>query len=186
MELKTESDFINKNKGARKFILHLVSAARKLERGGVDFLVIPCNSAHSFIKQIRGSVNIPVISIVEETVNFVISKKIKSVGLLATMPTIENRIFSQPLEKNGIKIVLPAKKDQLLIGKIINRLVLNKHDPKDKKTLLRITKKLKAEGAELVVLACTDLQLIIPPKSVSGIIDSMEILLEATKDRVLS
>jgi aspartate racemase len=186
MELKTESNFINKNRDSKKFIFHLVNAAKRLERGGADFLVIPCNSAHSFIEQIRSSVDIPVISIVEETTNLLISKKIKEIGLLAAIPTIKNKIFSQPLEKNGIKVVLPTKEDQLLIGKIINRLVLNKHDSKDKKTLLKIAKKIKAEGVESVVLACTDLQLIIPSKSVPGVIDSLEILLEATKDRILS
>lgn len=146
MELKTESDFINKNKGARKFIFHLVNAARRLERGGADFLVIPCNSAHSFIEQIRNSVNIPVISIVEETTNFLISKRIKGIGLLAAIPTIKNKIFSQPLEKNGIKVALPAKEDQLLIGKIINRLVLNKHDSKDKKNSFEDYQKTKSRG----------------------------------------
>ena len=65
-----EEEAIVKNIGLEKYIPFLKNAAVELERSGADFLVMPCNSLHVFIKEIRDAVKIPVLSILEETVNF--------------------------------------------------------------------------------------------------------------------
>ena len=65
-----EEDLLKKAVGEERFLPYLVSGAKILEKAGADFLVMPCNSLHIFIDQIRKSVNIPVLSIVEETGKF--------------------------------------------------------------------------------------------------------------------
>ena len=65
-----EEDLITKNIGSERYIPFLVNEAKRLEKAGADFLVMPCNSLHVFIKEIRNAVDIPVLSIVEETVKF--------------------------------------------------------------------------------------------------------------------
>lgn len=186
IEYQTEDDFIIKNHGAEKYIPYLLDAAKRLENGGADFLVLPCNSVHIFIEKIRNSVKIPVLSIVEETTNFLTSKGVSRVGLLATTSTINNKIYHKPLEENGIKIILPEEKDQTTIGKLIKRLVLGEHAIREKRQLLKIIERLKMQGTDKIILACTDLQLLVPPKSISNVFDSMEILLEATKQEILN
>lgn len=61
-----EEDLILRSEGMERYIPFLTAEAQRLEKAGADFLVMPCNSLHVFIKQIRDSVNIPVLSIVEE------------------------------------------------------------------------------------------------------------------------
>ncbi len=185
IDFQTESNFITKNLMAEKYLPHLVDAAKRLEKGGADLLVIPCNSVHVFIEEIKRSVKIPVLSIVEETANFLVSKKIKKVGLLATVPTVDSKIYNLILEKKGIKIILPNKEDQVSIGKLIKKIVLNKHKNKERKLLLKIINKLRMKGAEHILLACTDLQLIVSPKLIPNVIDTMEILLKSTVQKIL-
>ena len=185
LEFQTESNFITKNQMAEKYIPHLIDSAKRLEKGGADFLVIPCNSVHVFIEKIRKSVKIPVLSIVEETAEYLISQKIEKIGLLATISTISNKLYSLGLEERGIKIILPDKEDQILIGKIIKKIVLNKNQSVEKKQLLKLIKKLKMKGADFILLACTDLQLVVQPKTIPNVIDSMEILLESTVQKIL-
>ena len=59
----------------------MVKEAKRLEKTGVDFIVLPCNSLHVFIAKIRESVNIPILSIVEETVKYIKKKNIEQCEL---------------------------------------------------------------------------------------------------------
>src|SRR3989344_7926112 len=81
---KIEEDLITKSEGEERYIPYLVEAAQLLEKGGADFLVMPCNSLHIFIEEIRESVKIPVLSIVEETTKFLKEKGIAKVGIIST------------------------------------------------------------------------------------------------------
>src|SRR3989338_4094567 len=84
LEYRIEEDLIKHAKGSERYVPYLIEAAKNLEKGGADFLVIPCNSVHIFIEKIRNEVKIPVLSIVEETEKFLRKKKSKQIGLLAT------------------------------------------------------------------------------------------------------
>ena len=90
-----EERFITKAEGEEEYIPFLINAAKRLEAGGADFIVIPCNSVHIFIDEVKKAVSIPVLSIVEETVNFLKEKQIKEVGILATSATLQNRLYGE-------------------------------------------------------------------------------------------
>ena len=79
MEYKIENDLIQSATGEERYIPYLIEAAKRLESGGADFLVVPCNSVHIFIEEIRKAVGIPVLSIVEETANFLKEQNIEKV-----------------------------------------------------------------------------------------------------------
>lgn len=177
MLFNLEEGLIKNGIGKENFLPFLINAAKHLERGGANFIVIPCNTAHIFIEEIRESVNIPVLSIIEETSNFLGKEKIKEIGLLATIATINNKLFDKNLKLSGIKIKTPGNSSQLKMGTIINRLVNNKHSEKDKKELLEIINELKVKN---VILACTDLQILNPKCSGVKIFDTMDILAKAT------
>jgi aspartate racemase len=93
-----EQDLITKSVGEERYLPYLKEAAKRLENGGAEFLVIPCNSVHIFIDEVRKSVKIPVLSIVEETINFLKQKNINEVGLLATSTTIKHNLYQPELE----------------------------------------------------------------------------------------
>lgn len=185
MLIKVERDLITKNIGEEKFLPFLVNAARILEQAGSNFLVMPCNTAHIFIKEIRDSINIPVLSIIEETILTIKEQRISQVGLLATSATIRNNLFTNKFKQIGIKQVTPDKKDQHQLDQIIHRLVLGKRDIKDKVWIDGIITKMAKEGITKVILACTDLQLLIKKHPQVAILDTMQILAKATTRAIL-
>lgn len=183
---KIEEEFITKGQGEKKYIPFLIEAAQRLEKGGADFIVIPCNSVHIFIDKVRNAVSIPVLSIVEETVRFLRDENIKETGILATSATIRSRLYDSVLSKNEIVVHAPSGEDQSRMGIIINNLVHSRQNTKDKKQLLEITDKFVANGVNTILLACTDLQLITPKTGSARIIDTMEILAQATVREILA
>lgn len=186
LKYQIEKDLITEASGEERYIPYLTDAAKKLENGGADFIVIPCNLVHIFIDHVRKFVKIPVLSIVEETAQFLIQKQISKIGLLATKTTIEKGIYQKPLTKSNIQILLPDDTDQERIGTLINNLVLNRYDNKDKQALLDIIVRLSHKGLQNIILACTDLQLLTPKLDNVAIYDSMEILAKATVREILT
>ena len=168
-----------------RYIPILQDAAKLLEKAGADFLVMPCNTLHIFIKEIRSSVKIPVLSIVEETTNFLKKKKIKEVGILATPGTVKWKLYENALKNESIKQVLPDDFDQQKIGKIINNIVMNRHANKDRHEILEIIDKFENKNVKNVIMCCTDLQLLIPQHSRMNIYDTMKIFADATIDKIL-
>ena len=185
LKYKIEEDLITRAEGEERYIPYLQDAAKRLESGGADFIVIPCNSVHIFINEIRKSVKIPVLSIVEETSNFLKEKSVSEIGLLATKSTVDKKLYQLPLEKNGIIIALPDVQDQEKIGTLINNIVVNRYDDKDRAELLNIIERLSNKSVKDVVLACTDLQLLTPTHDHVNIYDSMAILADATVREIL-
>jgi aspartate racemase len=181
-----EEDAIVRGIGEERYIPLLVDAAQRLEKAGADFLVMPCNTLHTFIKNIRESVKIPVLSIVEETVKFLEEKNIFEVAMLSTELTLTKKIYENVFLENNIKQTLPSAEQQKKIGEIIYNLVMNRRDEADKEELGKIVIGLKEKGATNILLACTDLQLIMPKIDGTETYDTMKILADATIKRILS
>jgi len=186
LEYQIENDLIQKASGEERYIPYLVDAAKRLELGGADFLVIPCNSVHIFIEEVRKTVKIPVLSIVEETASFLEKQNIKKVDLLATLTTKKSGLYQNPLESKNIEVKFPNEQDQLEVGELINRLVLSRNGSEDKKKLLNIIERFKDQDVDTVVLACTDLQLLTPTHPDFKIYDSMDILADSAVNIILS
>lgn len=182
---KIEEELIVSATGEERYLPYLIDAAKRLEKGGADFLVMPCNSLHIFIEEMRKSVHIPVLSIAEETVAFLRQKHIREVGVLATSATIQKNMYQSHLEKLGIQQVLPNENQQQRINHFISRLVLSKHNEKDKKELMEIIEQFVQKGVKTVILACTDLQLLTPKHPALEIFDTMKILADATVRAIL-
>lgn len=182
---KVEEDFITKAEGEEQYIPFLIDAAKRLEKGGANFIVIPCNSVHIFIEDVRRAVNIPVLSIVEETVQFLKEREIKDAGILATSATIRKQLYEGKLHENGIVTHNPSEEDQAQMGEIINHLVHSQHTDEDKKKLLQIIDTFATKGVKTILLACTDLQLLVPQHDNVKIYDTMAILAQAAVRDIL-
>lgn len=180
LPLQLEKECILQAQNERKCLPYLIKAAQILEKGGADFLVMPCNSLHLFIEEIRNSVRIPVLSAIDETVNVLRNNDDKAVGVLATSITINNGLYKKALGSNGIRYIVLNNEDQNKLGQIIYRLVTNKHDESDKKELDEIINNLYKEDLDSIILACTDLQILNPHHNEIKILDTMRILLDAT------
>ena len=180
-----EEDLITKNKGAERYIPFLIKEAKRLEKAGADFIVMPCNSLHVFIKDIRHAVKIPVLSIIEETVKFLKENKLKKVGIVSTFATIQNKLYENAFEENGIAYETPDDFQQAKMGKFILNLVKGQQKNSDREELIKIIGDFEKKNVDCVALACTDLQLLIPKHPSLKIFDTMKIFVDATVEKIL-
>ncbi len=175
-----EEDIV-KNSRNEKGLLPLLIQGLEALQDKVDFIVIPCNTAHIFIEDVVKKSKIPVISIIEETINDVKVRNIKKVGLLATSKTIEKKLFEIKLSSQNIQQLQPTNEEQKRISSIINELLQGTKSNDSKKFLLSTIHKLKQQGAEAIILGCTDLQLLLKQTdSPLLLIDTMNVLTNST------
>ena len=159
----------------------LVEGANKIDSIGVDFMVMPCNTAHYFYPGMAKSISMPFICIFLATAKKIKSEGYRKVGFLATETTIEYKSFDKDFEKNGIELILPDERDQKKLTKIIFNILAGKKLKKDKRQLQQIIKNLKRKGAEAIVLACTDIPILLKQEDADiKIFDTVEILAEST------
>lgn len=176
-----EHEAIVQGINAEKMIPYLIDGARILEKSGVDFGILPCNTLHKFIGEIRKAVKFPFISILEETALTLKDRKVKKVGILATETTIESKIYEDVLENNGINILYPSKDEQNIVNNIIVGLLNGTENNLQRGKIENVCNTLYGRGAEIILLACTDLQLIASDiKTFAPIIDTTEILVNAS------
>lgn len=181
-----EEDLIIKGQGEERFLPFLIDGAKRLERAGADFLVIPCNSVHIFIEEIRKAVNIPVLSIVEETVKILKKQKVAETGILSTGSTLDKGLFQKALSAQNIKFRVPISDEQLKLNSAIHKIVLNSHTDKERKDVFDIIQSLTDQNIKNLILACTDLHLVVHKKMGVNILDTMKILADATVKEILT
>lgn len=179
-----EEDLIMGNKGSERYISFLANEAKRLKRAGADFIVMPCNSLHVFIKEIRNAVDIPVLSIVEETVKFLKKNNLNKVGIVSTSATIQNKLYETAFEAHGIAYVTPDEFQQAKMGKFILNLVTGQQKNRDREDLIQIINDFEKKDVDCVALACTDLQLLIPKHPRLKIFDTMKIFADATVEEI--
>ncbi len=182
-----EHEAIIQGINVEKMIPYLIDGAKILEKAGVDFAILPCNTLHTYIEEVRQSVNFPVLSILEETSLTLKEKSISTVGLLATQTTIANNIYENTLKKNNISILYPTTEEQAALNQLIVELLNGKEHKVHKETLQQICNALYQRGAKVILLACTDLQLIASDiKTAASLIDTTEILINAAVREMLA
>jgi aspartate racemase len=180
-----EEDLIERNSGAERIIPFLIKEAKRLEEAGADFIVMPCNSLHVFIENIRNSVHIPVLSIVEETVKFLKKNRLNRVGIVSTSATIENKLYESALGEASIGYETPDDFQQAKLGRFILNLVNGQQNNRDREGLVEIINDFNKKDVDAVILACTDLQLLIPKHPTLKIFDTMKIFADATVTKIL-
>ncbi len=152
------------------------SKVKIFKEGKVEVFGIACNIAHLIADKINIPDGVEFVSIINATVNEVESISIKKVGLLASPVTIESRLYQDALEKKGIKVILPNRQQISKLGKIIEELVSLRNEKKNRQLLKEISEFLVANGAEAIILGCTELPLAFPNKNSFPVINTIEVL----------
>jgi aspartate racemase len=137
------------------------------------------------MKEIRIAVSIPVLSIVEETIKFLKRENMSRVGIVSTSATIKNKLYENAFAENSIKYITPNALQQAKMGKFILNLVTGQQKNKDREELITIINSFEGKGLDCVILACTDLQLLIPQHPRLKIFDTMKIFADATVENIL-
>lgn len=134
----------------------MAESGKKLEQGGADFLIIPCNTAHYFLKYVLEAVTIPVVSIIDETVKTIIESGIKDVAILATTATLKTKLYENKLKEAGINVIFPSDQYQETVMKIINHVKAGEAE-EAKKHNKAIIDHIVEKGAKAAILGCTEL-----------------------------
>lgn len=151
---------------------------RKLESCSVGFIAMPCNTAHRYFQTLRQCIKIPLLNMVEITINR-IPKSAKNVTVLGTRPTLESEVYQKGLDQAHLNYVFNPTWQ-----KKIDEMLLSIKTSSDHLVAIKLWKELYEElrmaDVDVIVLACTDLNVVISPThSPLKIIDSSSILAEA-------
>lgn len=154
----------------------MVEDARDLERFGARAIVIPCNTAHYFIDQVRASVSVPVPSIIRETARFLRLCGRKKAGILATEGTVSAGAYQTALDEEGVAWQIPDPETQAAVSRIIYEYV-KPGLPCDPALLYEAARPLREAGCDAMILGCTELS--VAARTIRHdplFIDSLEVL----------
>ena len=167
----------------------VVDAAKRLECGGADFVLIGANTMHIAAEQVEQAVNIPLLHIADATANRILAHRKRRVGLLGTAFTMEKGFYKDRLrEKFGLDVMVPCPEHRKLVHDVIfNELVRGIAKPESKAKLREVMADLTAAGAEAIILGCTELMMIIEQAdSTVPLFDTTTIHSEAAVERALA
>lgn len=160
----------------------MIDAAQRLERGGADFIVLCTNTMHKLADDIEDHVSIPLVHIADVTAEAIKEKGMKKIGLLGTKFTMEHDFLKgRLLEKHGVESIIPNEAQRDIIHKIIyEELVKGVVTNESRLAYLTIINDLILQGAEGIILGCTEIGLLITNEFTDAILfDTTEI--HATK-----
>lgn len=143
----------------------LIESARQLESWGVDFIIIPCNTAHYFYDEIISVVSIPVLNMIDEAARWakVNLPAINRFGLLSTLGTYHTGLYEKYFEKQGLKIIVPEKDCQYMtMEAVYGEKGLKAGYRKIPFTLLeKVVNHLLIKGVDAIIGGCTEISLIV-------------------------
>jgi len=151
----------------------LVEAVKLLERSGATEIVVPSALSHYFLPVLSEAVNIPVINMLAHVAQTVADKGFTNVGLLAKEATVHANLYQQELLMRGIHTQTPPADGQVKMERIIS--CLEKGKSHDGDAFEAVAEELYTQGAEGIILGCTELSLISRGEA-QGFIDSLNIL----------
>jgi aspartate racemase len=141
----------------------MVEAARSVEAGGADFLIICTNTMHKMADEVQQSIGIPLLHIADATAEVIRARGLRRIGLLGTRFTMEQDFYRGRLEKKyALDVLVPDTSDREIVHQVIyNELVLGRIEPSSKAEYLRIIDGLGEAGAEGIILGCTEIGLLV-------------------------
>lgn len=141
----------------------LAKSAQDLEAAGAHCLLICTNTMHKVAHQIEENISIPLLHIADATAAQLIQDDISRVGLLGTAFTMEQGFYKNRLtERFGIDVIVPNQEDRDCVHSVIyNELCLGEINLESKERYLAIINKLHRQGAQAIILGCTEITLLV-------------------------
>lgn len=143
--------------GGKDPVPEMVKSAVRLQGMGADVLIMPCNTAHYFYPRITPYLDIPFLHMPEETAKEIKRRGIKKVGLMATDGTVQSGVYDPAFAAQGIEVCLPSGEGQQAIMDVIYKGVKAGNRSIDLGGFYGAMDELFGQGAEALVLACTEL-----------------------------
>jgi aspartate racemase len=155
----------------------LIDAAHSLENGGADFAIICTNTMHKLYDIIQQSIQIPLLHIADATAESIKAEGIQKIALLGTRFTMEENFYKGRLVDNyGLEVIIPSSADMEIVHRIIyDELCAGLIKSDSKQSYADIIGRLVQEGAEGIILGCTEIGLLVKQE------DSPVLLFDTTK-----
>jgi len=166
----------------------MIDAAKRLEKGGADCVVICTNTMHKMADEVQLAIKIPLIHIADSTAEEIGSAGLKTVGLLGTKFIMEEDFYIRRLSKKfGLQVLIPDKPDREFVhGVIYDELCLGKINQASREGFKKIIDRLRKKGAEGIILGCTEIPLLIKESDLKlPIFDTAKIHAKAAVDFAL-
>ena len=151
----------------------LIRGIQKLAGGAVDFIAVPCNTVMYYRKDLLKSVSVPVINIVDQTIDYCKARGITTLGIISTSNTRKTRLY----KSDSLTVLYPTLNQQRTVTSIILTILTGRKRPRDRAVLKEIIQSLLERGAQKVILGCTELPLLW--RNGEKVIDPNQILAEA-------
>lgn len=143
--------------GGESPVRELQSSARLLERAGAQVLVMPCHTAHCFYDEVQAAVQVPVLNMIELTVQELKRRGVARAGLLATDGAVQSGIYQRHFEGSGIELLLPDPEGQAALMDMIYSGVKAGRSDYDTQAVRTVLDRLIDAGAQTLILGCTEL-----------------------------
>jgi len=156
----------------------MIDAAKHVEDGGADFVVICTNTMHMMADEVQKHINIALLHIADATAGRVKSQGLKRVGLLGTKFTMEEDFYKGRLiEKHGLDVIIPNDDEREIVHRVIyEELCLGEIKPSSKAKYIGIINDLVENGAEGIILGCTEIGSLVSQEDVQiPLFDTTEI-----------
>jgi len=141
---------------------YLAEQAQNLEKAGADCILVCTNTMHKVAAQIEDSITIPFLHIADAIAKEIVSQNMSKVALLGTAFTMEQDFYKARLKDHGIDVIIPNEADRKIVHRIIyEELCLGIINPDSQQKYMAIVERLIAEGAEGVILGCTEICMLI-------------------------
>jgi aspartate racemase len=160
----------------------LVAMARKLEAMGAELLTIPCNTAHYYHPAIAEAVGIPVLDMIGLAVERLdaLAPRPKQIGMLASPAVLRVGLFDKRLAEAGYELTPIDRDTEDRLLEIIKAVKAGGASPAHLRTYEAIARKLKENGTDAFLVACSELSLLPAPDIGSPVIDTLDVLVDAT------
>ncbi|QAR32157.1 aspartate/glutamate racemase family protein [Geovibrio thiophilus] len=143
----------------------MIDEAQKLRRAGADFIMICTNTMHISADEVEESLDIPLLRITDAAAEAALSAGVKRAGLLGTAFTMERDFYRGRMEKLGLDVIVPDAADRKFVHDVIyNELCLGDFRDSSRNRFTEIIEKLGADGAQGVILGCTEIPLLVEQK----------------------
>ncbi len=140
----------------------LQAMAQKLQAWGVDFIAMPCNTAHFFHQDIQKVIQIPLLNMVDLAVNNIISQEstLRTAGIIASTAVLELELYKQPFADNNIQLISPDRHVQQEVMHAIRIIKHGQVNEQVQNNLQLAVDNLIHKGAEVLLIACTEISIV--------------------------
>ncbi len=147
---------------------YIVSTAKRLEKAGSDFLIMPCNTSHSFYDKICASLEVPLVNMVEETASYLRDNGVKKACLFATEGAVYSGVYDKACEKFGVSLCHPSDDVKKEVMRIIYDGVKAGSETWDVSFINGAIKDLESSGVGNIILGCTELPIAVRKYGIVG------------------